>query len=289
MNRTLWIVLPLLCLTFANSINAQDGDSNLCYLNDFLQIVVFRGDQDCLEFETPVPGAAGERGPQGPIGPPGEPGPVGPAGPQGPQGIQGATGDQGPQGVPGQTGPQGNQGLTGPPGMDGSQGPPGMDGSQGLPGMTGPPGPGGLQIFYGSSDRAQLDRVDNNYIPLVFPASPLASAFFSQVTLPVAGKLNDLRIQLSGPAGANTSYAFSVLLNNAPTGLGCTISGTDNACTDTDGITCIDLNAGDDIVLMSNPANSPSARQVVYTHTVFMPGACCNDATNAPACDNDAP
>ena len=201
-------------------------------------------------------------------------------------------GDLGPTGPAGPQGPPGGQGPIGPPGPAGMDGLNGMDGMTGPQGPQGPPGPGGLQIFYGSSDRAFLDSVDNRYIPLAFPGTPFTDAFFSEVRLPVAGKLTDLRVQLSGPAGSGRSYAFNVLLNNAPTALNCTVTGvgiTGNSCNDTDGITCLDLDAGDDIVLMANPANSPDARSVVYTHTVFMPGACCNGATNAPTCDNNAP
>jgi len=104
---------------------AYAEEVSFCVLNDFMQIVTFKGpDTECLEFETGIKlNSEGPRGPQGDPGPPGPAGSQGETGPAGPPGLQGETGAAGPaglQGPKGDTGAQGVQGEPGPPGADGA-------------------------------------------------------------------------------------------------------------------------------------------------------------------------
>lgn len=232
MNRLLVITALLLCIPI--NTQAQDEDSNLCYLNDFLQIVVFRGDQDCLEFETPVPGGTGERGPQGPIGPPGDPGPAGPAGAQGPQGVPGQTGPPGPQGM------KGDMGDPGTPGRDGKQGPPGNDGA------PGPPGPSGTNtslIGGGSEDLMLTDEIE--YIGTFKAADDSVESRIQQL-MPESGTFTKLRVTIDSPIASGSgerSIEFTLRLNAADTALECVI-GEDagSTCIDND---CVDVSEGD--------------------------------------------
>lgn len=98
---------------------AHAEEISLCVLDDFMQIVTFKGpDTECNEFENNL--VINTQGPQGPEGDPGPPGPAGPQGETGPAGPPGPQGDIGPAGAEGEQGPQGVQGGTGPAGADGA-------------------------------------------------------------------------------------------------------------------------------------------------------------------------
>ncbi len=111
-------ICTLLILLFsAGTGSAQE--ITFCVLDDFLQIVTFRGpDTECLEFETSLEISSGGQGPRGPEGPPGPTGPQGPQGDPGAAGPQGPPGTAGPQGAPGAQGPQGTPGTPGTPGTN---------------------------------------------------------------------------------------------------------------------------------------------------------------------------
>ena len=97
MNK-LAISFILVVLTAGSAAAAEK--ITFCVVNDFMQIVTYRGDNEaCLEFETPLEIISGEQGPAGPRGPAGPPGPQGPTGPQGAQGPAGPPGPPGSQGA----------------------------------------------------------------------------------------------------------------------------------------------------------------------------------------------
>ena len=59
-------VISLVLILTAGSAAAAEKIT-FCVVNDFMQIVTYRGDnEDCLEFETPLDIISGEQGPAGP-------------------------------------------------------------------------------------------------------------------------------------------------------------------------------------------------------------------------------
>lgn len=128
------------------------------------------------------------------------------------QGAQGPTGPQGIQGEQGPVGPQGPQGIPGLPGSPGVMGPPGPAGADGATGPLGPQGPIGPMGPAGSGGAAFIPFASGTPINLTTLAGGLsgnksALGFGSSVDgLTDSGGI----IDLTGAAGQNHNYAFSV-------------------------------------------------------------------------------
>ena len=96
----------------------------------------------------------------------------------GSKGSTGATGAVGPTGPTGATGPQGPQGNTGAKGATGSVGPTGPTGATGAPGVnatttaTATTSANGLMS---SSDKAKLDKLESDYLPLTKAGTTITS------------------------------------------------------------------------------------------------------------------
>lgn len=79
------------------------------------------------------------------------------------------------------------------------------------------------QVIFGGGPG--LDPVATEHFPISTSTPPIAGDCEQIVAAP--GKLTNLRCQLSVAPGAGASYTFTLLLNGVPTGITCTIAGTD--------------------------------------------------------------
>lgn len=84
--------------------------------------------------------------------------------------------------------------------------------------------------------------------------------------IPTAGVLRDLYIKLSGAPGAGDSFVFTVMVNEVPSSLACTISGgVDTTGHNTKDAVVVAL--GDIVELRSTPVGTPTARNVQWGTT----------------------
>ena len=185
-----------------------------------------------------VSGSTGATGPQGPQGPQGSQGLTGPAGPAGSQGIAGPTGPIGPIGPIGPTGPagapgaQGGAGPAGPIGLTGSTGatgPQGVSGPIGLTGSTGATGPTGATGAAGAAGSGAIIPCASG-LPITLTTNPGGLVgtggligFGSSVSGVTA---SSGYIDLTGAAGTNLNYAFSVPRDGTITSVACFFSTT---------------------------------------------------------------
>ncbi|HML94762.1 MAG TPA: hypothetical protein PKC29_04970 [Thermodesulfobacteriota bacterium] len=250
-------VISLVLILTAGSAAAAEKIT-FCVVNDFMQIVTYRGDnEDCLEFETPLDVILGEQGPAGPRGP------AGPPGPQGPQGQQGPPRPQGAQGPAGPPGPQGQQGVPGPPGEQGEQG------------EEGPEGPAGpaVQIIGGSTGVLTLLPLEQVFIPMFY--GMIGAASDVEVTMPASGAVTNLNVRTrSNVSMVIGHYDFFVWKSGSDRLVTCQIGTGQNTCSDT--VNCVDFVEGDTIALRATPTNVPLPAGAGWT-AVFHPETTCAD------------
>ena len=254
--KKLAISLVLLVLTAGNAAAAEK--ITFCVVNDFMQIVTYRGDNEaCLEFETPLEIISGEQGPPGPRGPAGPPGPQGPTGPQG---------AQGPAGPPG---PPGSQGPPGPPG------PPGPQGEQGVPGDEGPEGPAGpaVQIIGGSTGALTLLPLEQVFLPMFY--GMIGAASDVEVTMPASGAVTNLNVRTRSNVIGTGHYEFFVWKSGSDSAVSCQIPNGQNTCSNT--ANCVDFTGGTDtIALRATPSGIDFPTGAGWT-AVFHPQTTCAD------------
>lgn len=160
----------------------------------------------------------------------------------------------GPQGPTGATGPAGPTGAIGATGATGPAGPAGPDGPQGIP------GPNTTILTGGTLDNAALTAGGT------ITMSP-GNGLGIDTPLP-AGELTNLRVQADQQPGVGGSYTFTVLVNGAPTGITCTISGAaEDSCEDT--INSVTIVAGDRLWLQAVASAGATTTEVSWslTHT----------------------
>lgn len=114
---------------------------------------------------------------------------------------------------------------TGPTGPQGVQGPPGPVGPQGATGPSNVPvlGSSGSGVISGLVVPVTL------YVGLASMGDTESKQSFA---FPVAGTLKNLRVKTSNNPGSGQSYAFTVMVNGASTGITCNYSGGGTTCSD---------------------------------------------------------
>ncbi|MEO7935040.1 MAG: exosporium glycoprotein BclB-related protein [Dokdonella sp.] len=177
-------------------------------------------------------GATGVAGPPGITGPTGATGVTGAtgaastiAGPTGATGVNGATGVTGPTGATGATGadstiagPAGPPGLMGPPGSMGPMGPNGATGATGATGVTGPAGVGGGAIIpFASGQPVTVTTIVGG-----LSGQRALIGFGNWGSATSTGGI----IDLTGGAGTNINFAFSVPRNGTITSISAFFSNT---------------------------------------------------------------
>lgn len=254
-------VISLIFILTASGAAAAEKIT-FCVVNDFMQIVTYRGpDDECLEFETPLDIISGERGPVGPPGPPGQ------QGPPGPQGLQG------PPGPPGPPGPQGQQGPPGPQGQQGQQGQQGEQGEEGPEGPQGPAGPA-VQIIGGSTGVLTLLPFEQVFLPMFY--GMIGAASDVEVSMPASGAVTDLHVRTRSNVSIIIGhYDFFIWKSGSDSPVTCQIGTGQNTCSDT--TNCVDFAGGTDtIALRATPTNLPLPTGASWT-AVFHPETTCAD------------
>lgn len=249
--------LVLVVLTAGSAAAAEK--ITFCVVNDFMQIVTYRGDNEaCLEFETPLEIISGEQGPPGPRGPAGPPGPQGPSGPQGAQGPAGPPGPPGSQGPPGPPGPQGEQGI---PGDEGPEGP------------EGPAGPA-MQIIGGSTGVLTLLPLEQVFLPMFY--GMIGASSDVEVSMPASGAVTDLYVRTRSNVSIIIGhYDFYIWKSGSDSTVTCQIGTGQNTCSNT--ANCVDFTGGTDtIALRATPTDLPLPTGASWT-AVFHPQTTCAD------------
>jgi hypothetical protein len=99
------------------------------------------------------------------------------------------------------------------------------------------------------------------YMP-IFGSGSTTTPDHASTTMPTSGTMDNMYIELSGAPTAGKSYAFTLYKNGAATSITCTISDTNENCTDLSATTghTASFGAGDSIYLQEVPTGTPTAR-----------------------------
>lgn len=118
------------------------------------------------------------------------------------------------------------------------------------------------QVIIGGT-RNLLDTTLTEYNTLTGTLDWSSSSDRCRQVISTGGKLKNLRVKLSGSPGAGTSYAFTLMVNGAPTALTLTIA--DAATSGADTTHEVDVVAGDLVGLRCVPTGTPTAREAYWT------------------------
>lgn len=119
------------------------------------------------------------------------------------------------------------------------------------------------QVIIGGFD-SSLNATTTEYNSLVGGYLWGTTQFNARKVVSTSGKIKNLRVKLvTGSPGAGKSYAFTLMLNGAPSALTLTISG--GATSGADTTHEVDVVAGDTVSLKCNPDNTPTVRWATWT------------------------
>ncbi|HTY43000.1 MAG TPA: hypothetical protein VMH79_14090, partial [Thermoanaerobaculia bacterium] len=134
---------------------------------------------------------------------------------------------------------------------------------QGPTGPQGPPGPStGIPLIGGTSGTSNL--VNGRFMGM-FAGNQSSTERLVQNIMPRAGTVEDFYIFIETAPGGTASWTFTLRKNGADTALTCTVSGTNQICSDT--THSVTFAAGDLVSVREASANGPSNTAGQWTAT----------------------
>ena len=141
-------------------------------------------------------------------------------------------------------------------------------------GPSGPSGGGGGSVactaadnVVGGTNNANVTN-GNNYASLVRQTNPSTTSTANTDTFLCAGTLSVFQVTASGSPGAGNEYELTVRINDADTGLACTMSDAATTCGDAGTIT---VDPGDEVNVEINPNSDPTLRNFDWLVDVGPP------------------